>query len=95
MIYVMYVILGLWVILNIVVVVTHSLRSMAREFWVEQNIFGKICANIFYALAWVFNSILTLAVFVIGFVLLMIYRLFKLLMSLMSPYYVKAKNLLL
>ena len=48
----------LWyAICNVFVVFMYSPKAMYREMWVEQSIFGKISANIFYAPAWVVQAL--------------------------------------
>ena len=93
MIYVLYAVLGLWAILNIVVVIKYSLREMAVEFWVNQNVFGKICANIFYCLAWVVSAVLVAVVCLLGWLSFGIYYIGKFAVGVLKPLYVKAIKL--
>lgn len=49
---------GLWyAICNVMVVFMYTPKAMYREMWVEQSIFGKISANLFYAPAWVMQGL--------------------------------------
>lgn len=48
----------LWyAICNVFVVCMYTPKAMYREMWVEQSIFGKISANLFYAPAWVIQAL--------------------------------------
>lgn len=51
------VILLWYAICNVFVVFMYTPKAMYREMWVEQSIFGKISANIFYAPAWVIQAL--------------------------------------
>ena len=52
------VLVGLWyAICNILVVFMYTPKAMYREMWVEQSIFGKIAANVFYAPAWLIQCL--------------------------------------
>ena len=45
--------LSLWVISNLYVAVTETAEEMREDFVENQCLVGKVCANIFYAPAWV------------------------------------------
>ena len=51
------VILLWYAICNVMVVFMYTPKAMYREMWVEQSIFGKISANLFYAPAWVIQGL--------------------------------------
>ena len=51
------VILLWYAICNVMVVFMYTPKAMYREMWVEQSIFGKISANIFYAPAWLIQAL--------------------------------------
>ena len=90
-----YVILAIWASLNLAVVFFYSLRKMAKEFWVEQKLFGKICINLFYSLAWVVNAIMTFGMIIIGGLLVAIYKTLKFILKFVSPLYTKALKMML
>lgn len=45
--------LSLWAISNLYVAVTETEEEMRDDFVTNQCLVGKVCANIFYAPAWV------------------------------------------
>lgn len=49
--------LSLWVISNLYVAVTETAEKMREDFVKNQCLVGKICANIFYAPAWVLKML--------------------------------------
>ena len=53
MIYVGLAILGLYMVLNICIGVAYSMRKWWNVFYIDQTLFGKICAVIFYFPSWV------------------------------------------
>ena len=67
----------LWVIANLIVAFLYSLKWMVDIFWKDQNIMGKICANIFYSLAWVLVALKSAIVFALYFICTPIYKFFK------------------
>jgi hypothetical protein len=66
-----------WVVANLIVVFNYSFKTMVEDFWKEQTIMGKICANTFYSLAWVLLALATAAVVVLTWVLYPIHKGFK------------------
>ena len=66
-----------WVVANFIVVFNYSFKTMVEDFWKEQTIMGKICANIFYSLAWVLLALVTAVVVLLTWVLSPIYKGFK------------------
>lgn len=48
---------AVWCTSNIYVVVTYTAREMKEDFWDEQEVIGKVCANIFYMPAWLLKGI--------------------------------------
>lgn len=82
------VIVGCYVVLNLVVAFGMSLKSMYEDFWVSQCWIGKICANIFFALAWIIKSCLYVLVialywilFGLRYIITILYRILKVLYS--------------
>ena len=82
-----------YAVANVLVVINYSIRFMWQEFWVEQKWFGKICANVFYAPAWVISVALTIFTFVIGFLVIVLFKVFKKLSHWIYPLFEKAKTL--
>jgi hypothetical protein len=66
-----------WVVANFIVAFNYSFKTMVECFWKEQPVMGKICANIFYSLAWVLLALATAVVVVLTWVLTPIYKGFK------------------
>ena len=70
-------VVAVWVIANLIVAANYSFKTMVKCFWKEQTIMGKICANIFYSLAWVLLAIATAVVVLLTWLLTPIYKGFK------------------
>jgi lysylphosphatidylglycerol synthetase-like protein (DUF2156 family) len=80
-----------WVVANFIVAFNYSLKTMVEDFWKEQTIMGKICANTFYSLAWVFLALATTIVVLLTWVLFPIYKGFKwFVIKFLHPLYHKA-----
>ena len=80
-----------WVVANLIVALNYSFKTMIECFWEEQTIMGKICANIFYSLAWVLLAIAIAVVVVLTWVLTPIYKGFKwFVVKFLHPLYHKA-----
>ena len=87
MIYVLYAVLALWGVLNVVVAVKCSMREMANDFWVDQNVFGKICANAFYAPAWVLSAVILAVVVVLYWLFKVLHIVSKFGVKVFYPFY--------
>lgn len=80
-----------WAIANLIVAFNYSFKTMVECFWKEQTIMGKICANIFYAPAWVLLGVATAVLVVLVWVLVPIYKALKwLVVEFLHPLYRKA-----
>ena len=84
------VVCAVYVVLNVVCALTLSLRAMAEEFWEEQNFFGKVCVNLFYAPAWALSAIFVAVVFALRWVLKGLWWVGKVGSRLVQPLYAKA-----
>ena len=93
MMYALYVVGGLWVLVNLIVAIKYSLREMANDLWSGQKWYGKICANLFYCLAWAVCGLLTAVVCVLGWVSFSIYYVGKFAVAVFKPLYAKAIKL--
>jgi hypothetical protein len=81
----------LWLIANFIVAFNYSFKTMIDCFWKEQTVMGKICANIFYSLAWVLLALATAVVVVLTWVLTPIHKIFKwLVVKFLHPLYEQA-----
>ena len=81
----------LWLVANFIVAFNYSFKTMVDCFWKEQTIMGKICANIFYSLAWVFLALATVVVVALTWVLTPIHKGFKwLVVKFLHPLYKQA-----
>lgn len=54
--------LVLWLAINIIVVCKYTAKELYNDLWVEQNWFGRIAANLFYAPAWVIYAVVAFVV---------------------------------
>ena len=80
-----------WGIANLIVAFHYSIKSMVEFFWKEQTIMGKICANVFYAPAWVLITTLTAIICLVYWIFAPIYNIFKKFMyKFLYPLYAKA-----
>lgn len=68
--------LALWGVANLIVVLNYSLKTMAQCFWKDQNLMGKICANLFYAPVWVILAVMSAVTILMTWILTPIYRMF-------------------
>ena len=82
-----------YAVANILVVINYSIAFMWREFWVEQKVFGKICANIFYLPAWIISFILVALVIILNVIIVPLYKLFKVLAKWINPLFNQAIKL--
>ena len=84
----------LWLIANFIVAFNYSLKTMTECFWEEQTVMGKICANIFYSLAWVLLALATVVVVVLTWVLTPIHKGFNwFITKFLHPLYKQAMRL--
>lgn len=82
-----------YAVANILVVINYPIRFMWKEFWVEQKVFGKICANVFYLPAWVISFALVGVVCALNCVIVPLYKVFGLLAKWINPLFKKAIKL--
>ena len=86
------VVLG-YAVANILVVCNYPIAFMWQEFWVEQKWFGKICANIFYLPAWIMSFVLVALVIILNVIIVLLYKLFKILAKWINPLFKQAIKL--
>ena len=82
-----------WVVANILVASCYSIRFMWEEFWITQTIFGKLCANVFYAPAWVLQWVKFALVVALFWVCTPIYKGLRAFVRWLKPLYEDAKGL--
>jgi hypothetical protein len=80
------IIVGIYALLNLVVAFGMSLKAMYEDFWVGQCWIGRICANLFFAMAWIIKGCLYALVialywvlWVVRYVITVLYRILKVL----------------
>lgn len=83
----------LWLTPNFALVFMCSIREMWEDLWVSQNVFGKICANVFYLPAWIIAWVFTPLICILFWVLCPIYKLIKFIVKWLKPLYNKAMKL--
>ena len=81
---------AVYVALNVVCALCMPLREMAEDFWEDQNFFGKVCVNIFYAPAWGLSALFIAVVFALRWVLKSLWWVGKFGSRLIQPLYEKA-----
>ena len=60
MLYVLFLILGFWLISNVIVLIKYKPKEMWADLVYEQNIVGRIFGNIFYSPYWLINIVFAL-----------------------------------
>ena len=60
MLYVLFLILGFWLISNVIVLIKYKPKEMWVDLVYEQNIVGRIFGNIFYSPYWLINIVIAL-----------------------------------
>lgn len=86
-----YFILIFWGVVNFTVALIYSPKTMMRCFWKDQNLMGKICANLFYAPAWIILVVMNVYTILMTWILTPIYRVFHwLVVDLLHSLYKKA-----
>ena len=82
-----------WAVANVAVATAYSIRFMWEEFWITQSPFGKLCANVFYAPAWVLQWVKFALVVALFWVCTPIYKGLRAFVRWLKPLYEDAKGL--
>ena len=82
-----------WLLANAIVVCNYSIKFMKEEFWDNQNIFGKLCSNVFYAPAWLVMWVRTALVCVAFWFFVIWYKVFRYFARIHKTAYSKAIKL--